>query len=304
MATTARKSTRIRETRGDRIFLTFVYAFLGLVVFLIGYPLVYILASSFSSSNAVLSGKVWLWPVHPTLLAYRAVFRYPEIWHSYLNSLIYTVAGTVLTVVLTVMMAYPLSRRAFYGRRFFNWALIIAFMFNGGMIPFYLLVRDLGLLNTRLAIIIPSALNVFWVIIARTFFRRTIPEELSDAAQVDGCGDVRFLLSVVLPLSKPIIAVIALLAAVYQWNSYFNALIFLNDPNLYPLQLVLRQVLVQGNVSASAMALSPEQLQLFQAIQTLLKYSVIVVASVPMLLVYPLAQRYFVKGTFIGSLKE
>jgi ABC-type glycerol-3-phosphate transport system permease component len=297
-------TTRVRETRGDRIFLACVYTFLCFVIFVIGYPLVYIVASSFSSSQAVIGGKVWLWPVHPTVLAYRAVFRYPQIWHSYLNSLLYTAAGSALTVLLTVLMAYPLSRQAFYGRRFVNWLLIIAFIFNGGMIPFYLLVRDLGLLNTRLAMIIPSALNVFWVIIARTFFRRTIPQELSDAAQVDGCSDIRVLISIVLPLSKPIIAVIALLAAVYQWNSYFTALIFLNDPNLYPLQLVLRQILVQGNVSASAMALSPEQLQLFQAIQTLLKYSVIVVASVPMLVVYPLAQRYFVKGTFIGSLKE
>ena len=299
------RKVRMKEARGDRAFLFGVYAFLVVVILVIAIPVVYIVAASFSSASAVLGGKVWLWPVGFTLTGYKAVFDYPEIWTAYLNSIIYALGSAALAVMLTVMMAYPLARRDFYGRRFFIWLLIFAFMFNGGIIPFYLVVQELGMVNTPFAMIFPTGLNVFWVILAKTYFQSSIPSELYNAAQVDGCGDIRFLTTIVLPISKPLLAVVGLLAAVTSWNSYFYALIFLNSQSLYPLQLVLQQLLVLGNISPSGFSsLSPEQLQYFQNLETLLKYSLVVVASVPMLVLYPFAQKHFTKGVLVGSLKD
>jgi putative aldouronate transport system permease protein len=304
-AGTRSRPKKMKESRGDRAFLLAIYAFLVVVILVILIPVLYIVAASFSSANAVIAGKVWLWPVHFSLAGYQAVFHYPEIWTAYLNSLIYAAASAVLSVALTVMMAFPLSRRDFYGRKLVVWLLIFAFLFSGGIIPFYLVVQQLGMVNTPFALIIPTGLNVFWVILAKTYFQTSIPSELYDAAQVDGCGDIRFLWSVVVPISKPILAVVGLLAAVTQWNSYFNALIFLNSQSLYPLQLVLQQLLVLGNITPSGFSsISPEQLAYFQNLATLLRYSLVVVASVPMLILYPFAQKYFVKGVLVGSLKE
>lgn len=294
----------IRESKTDRIFMIGVYVFLSIILVIVAYPLIYVLSCSFSSATAVIANKVWLWPVQPTLYGYKAVFLYHSVWTGYLNSLIYTVGFTIISVLLTIMMAYPLSRPDFFGRKVFIWMLLFAMMFYGGLIPFYLVVKSLGLLDTRWAVILPTALNIFSVIIAKTFFQSTIPKDLYDSAQIDGSSDLNFLVRIVLPLSKPVIAVLVLWAAVWQWNTYFNALIFLNSQSLFPLQLILRQILILNNVSAGAMSLSPEQLKMFQDMQTLLKYSLIIVASVPVLLLYPLAQRYFVKGVMIGSIKE
>jgi ABC-type glycerol-3-phosphate transport system permease component len=298
----AQRGRPIREPAGDRALLIGIYLFLGLVLVSIAYPLVYIVSSSFSSGADVQAGHIWLWPVHPTLAGYRAVVQDPDIVMGYLNSAFYTGAGTLLSVTLTVMMAYPLSRKDFVGRRVVIWALIFAMLFSGGLIPFYLVVKQLGLIDTRWAMIIPSALGIFPVFLAKTFFQTTIPNELYEAAQIDGCSDLRFLVRVALPLSKPILAVLALLYAVGQWNSYFNALIFLNSPALYPLQLVLRNILILNQATLQTM--SATQYQHFLDMSALLKYAVIVVASVPVLLLYPLAQRYFVKGVMLGSLKE
>lgn len=297
-------TSRIRESPADRLLLAGIYAFLVVVILVIAVPLVYVIASSFSSPNAIQSGRVLLWPVHFTFLGYRVVFNYPAIWQGYLNSIIYTLAGSFLTVALTVLMAYPLSRKGLYGRKLFIWAVLIALLFNGGLIPFYLVVKDLQLLNTRLALVLPGALNVFWVLIARAYFTRAIPDELYDAAEMDGCGGIRFFWSIVLPLSKPIVAVVGLLAAVTQWNSYFYSLIFLNNPNLYPLQLVMREILLLGNINQAQVQVNTTALQTYAALQTSMKYSLIVVGSLPILVLYPLAQRYFVKGLMIGSLKE
>lgn len=294
----------IRESKTDRIFMIGVYVFLSIILVIVAYPLIYVLSCSFSSATAVIANKVWLWPVQPTLYGYKAVFLYHSVWTGYLNSLIYTVGFTIISVLLTIMMAYPLSRPDFFGRKVFIWMLLFAMMFYGGLIPFYLVVKSLGLLDTRWAVILPTALNIFSVIIAKTFFQSTIPKDLYDSAQIDGSSDLNFLVRIVLPLSKPVIAVLVLWAAVWQWNTYFNALIFLNSQSLFPLQLILRQILILNNVSAGAMSLSPEQLKMFQDMQTLLKYSLIIVASIPVLLLYPLAQRYFVKGVMIGSIKE
>jgi putative aldouronate transport system permease protein len=294
----------IRESFGDRLFLITVYLFLAVILVLVAYPLLYILISSFSSSSAVIKGKVWLWPVEPTLYGYAPVFKYPMFWRSYFNSIVYTLLGSILSVVLTIMMAYPLSKVTFFGRRIFTWALLFALLFHGGLIPFYLAVKSLGLINTMWAVILPPALNIFSVFIAKTFFQTTISKDLYESAQIDGCSDIKFILKIVLPLSRPIIAVLFLWAAVSLWNSYFIALIFLNSKSLFPLQLILREILVLNNNATDAMNLSPEEIKKFEDMKTLLKYSVIVVASVPALCLYPFAQKYFVKGVMIGSIKE
>lgn len=297
-------ASAIRESRGDRLFLIGIYVFLSVIMLTIAYPLIFIVSSSFSSYAAVSGGRVWLWPVQPTLLGYKAVFDDSQVLTGYLNSAIYTIGGTLISVTLTVMMAYPLSRRDFFGRRLFIWMILFAMLFSGGLIPFYLVVKSLGLLDTRWAMLLPSALGIFQVLLAKTFFQATIPNELYEAASIDGCGDLRFLLRIVLPLSKAILAVLALLFAVSQWNSYFNALIFLNSQDLYPLQLVLRSLLVLNNQASSMQALNPTAYLEFETKKTLLKYSLIVVASIPILVLYPLAQKYFVKGVMLGSLKE
>jgi ABC-type glycerol-3-phosphate transport system permease component len=294
----------IRESRGDRVTLWCIYAVLTLIVVIIVFPLLYILAASFSSGTAVTEGKVWLWPVHPTLEGYIAVFNYPGVWQAYVNSIIYTVTGTVLSVTLSVLCAWPLSRPQLYGKQVFTWLLLIAFLFPAGIVPLYLVVKDLGMLNTRLSLIITPAFSIFAVFIARSFFRSTVPNELVEAAECDGASEFTVLRRIVLPMSKPVLAVLALLYAVAQWNSYFYALIFLSSEDLWPLQLVLRQVLVLNQLSASSISnLSPEQLSQFQNLETILEYSLIVLGSLPVLVLYPLAQRYFVKGFRLGSLK-
>ena len=296
-----RSSHVVREAIGDRFYLAGVYVFLGIVLVVIGYPLAYVLSASFSSANAVIENQVWLWPVHWSLLGYRAVFQYQEVWTGYLNSLIYTVGTAILSVSLTIMIAYPLSRQTFYGRKIWVWLLLFALMFNGGLVPFYLLVKDLGMLNTRWSMIVPGALSIFSIIVAKTFFQSTIPNDLYEAAQIDGASDIRFMWQIVIPMSEPIIAVLVLWSVVGTWNSYFNALLFLNSQSLYPLQLVLRQLLILGNVTASGLGMagatvSARQMQRFQDMSELLQYSLIIVSTAPMLIIYPFAQRYFMKG--------
>jgi putative aldouronate transport system permease protein len=300
----SRGPVRMRETASDRWTLAGVYAALGFIAVVVLFPLLYIVAASFSSASAVIDGKVVLWPIHPTLTAYIGVFDYPGVWRAYLNSIIYTVCGTALSVTLSVLAGWPMSRPYLVGRRILSILLIFAFLFSGGIIPTYLIVRDLHMLNTRWALIVPQALSIFSVILARSFFQATVPNELVEAAEVDGAGDFSVLWRIVLPMSKPVLAVLALIFAVGQWNSYFYALIFLSSQNLFPLQLVLRQVLVLNELTPSAISgLSPQEIAHFQDLQTLLQYSLIVIGSLPMLLLYPLAQRYFVKGLRVGSLK-
>lgn len=296
------KATAVQESKGDRVFILFVYLFLTLVLLVVALPLIYILSSSVSSPQSVISGKVWLFPVDFTLAGYKAVFHNPQIGTGYLNSLFYTVVGTLVNVLLTIMLAYPLAKKTLYGRNIIMVMLVITMMFEGGLIPYYLLVKELHLLDTRWAMILPGALAVFQVIIARTFFQTTIPDELSEAAELDGCSDFRFILSMVLPLSKPIIAVMTLMYAVGHWNAYFDALIFLRDPGLFPLQIILRNVLILNTVDASMMA-NVDQMQAQQGLKDLVKYALIVVASAPVLIIYPFVQKHFVKGVMIGSLK-
>jgi multiple sugar transport system permease protein/putative aldouronate transport system permease protein len=295
-------NTKIGESRGDRIFTICNYIFLSLLVLSVLYPLIYVLSASLSSTKAVASGRVWLFPVEFSLLGYKTIFEYSKIWVGYGNSMFYMIVGTTVNVILTILAAYPLSRRDFYGRGIFMFLFVFTMMFNGGLIPNYLLVQDLGLLNSRWALIIPNALSVFNVIITMSFFKSTIPNELLESAQLDGCNDFKFLFKIVLPLSAPIIAVISLFYAVGHWNSYFGALIYLRDASLFPLQLILRDILVQNSVDPSMMG-DATQMANKIGLQQLLKYSLIVVSSLPVLIAYPFVQRFFVKGVMIGSLK-
>ncbi|NBD23737.1 carbohydrate ABC transporter permease [Paenibacillus glycinis] len=296
------RSTAIRESFGDKLFLALVYAFLVLILLVVLYPLIYIVSSSFSSPQAVISGRVWLLPVDFSLAGYRAIFSNPQIMTGYGNSLFYTVFGVLINVSLTVMMAYPLSRTTFYGRHVLMGLLVLTMMFSGGLIPYYLTVKNLHLLDTRWAMLLPSAMAVWQVIIARTFFQSSIPKELGEAAELDGCSDFGFLWRVVLPLSKPILAVLVLMYAVSQWNAYFEALIFLKSTNLFPLQIILRNILILNSIDSSMMV-DANKMAAMQGLRDLLKFSLIVVATLPVLAIYPFVQKYFVQGIMIGSLK-
>jgi putative aldouronate transport system permease protein len=297
----AARARRIREPRTDRIFMVCVYLLLTVLLAVVLLPLLYIVASSFSSPEAVSSGRVLLWPVDFSLRGYHAVFANPQVVQGYLNSLFYTVVGTLVSVTMTIAIAYPMSRRTLVGRNVVMTAILFTMLFTGGLIPTYLVVQSVGLLDTRWALIIPQAIGVWQVIIARTYFRTAIPEELVEAAELDGCGDLRFLWSVVIPLAKPMIAVIALMYAIMQWNSYFDALIYLKNPDLFPLQLVLRNILILNTTGGGAVDASVVLQR--QQLADLLKYSLIVVASVPVLLIYPFVARYFTKGILIGAVK-
>ena len=297
----AARARRIRESRTDRMFMFCVYLLLAVFLAVVLLPLVYIVASSFSSPEAVSSGRVLFWPVEFSLRGYRAVFENPQVLRGYANSLFYTVAGTLVSVVMTIAIAYPMSRRTLVGRNLVMSLIVFTMLFTGGLIPTYLVVQQVGLLDTRWALIVPQAIGVWQVIIARTYFRTVIPDELAEAAQLDGCGDLRFLWSVVIPLAKPMIAVVALMYAIMQWNSYFDALIYLKNPDLFPLQLVLRNILILNTYSGGAIDASVVLQR--QQLADLLKYSLIVVASVPVLLIYPFVARYFTKGIMIGAVK-
>jgi putative aldouronate transport system permease protein len=294
-----RKSTQVQDTRVDRVFMVGVYLLLTTFLLVVLVPLVNIVASSFSSPAAVSGGRVFLWPVDFTLVGYEAVLSNDAILTGFANSVFYAVVGTLVSVSLTVMIAYPLSRTELVGRKVLIGGVLFTMLFSGGLIPTYMVVRALGLLDTRWAIILPTAIAAWQVLIAMTFFRSSIPGELYEAAQLDGASDLRFLWSVVLPLSKPLLAVIALMYGIGQWNSYFSALIYLRSEDLYPLQLVLRDLLIVNNSGGSNLA---DQLAA-QQMADLMKFSLIVVSTVPVLLVYPFVARHFTKGVMLGSVK-
>jgi putative aldouronate transport system permease protein len=297
----ASMSSPIKESAGDKLFLSFIYVILVLVLVIVMYPLIYILSNSFSSPAAVSSGSVWLWPVDFSLRGYETLLKSPQVLTGYLNSLFYTTAGTAISVTLTVLIAYPLSRKTFYGRNVLMMMITFTMLFSGGLIPTYMVVRAVGMIDSRWALLIPNAIWVWQLIIARSFFKSSIPDELMEASEMDGCSDLRFMRSVVIPLSKPIIAVLVLMYAVGQWNAYFDALIYLKSDDLFPLQLILRSIIIQNNSGNTVMdALKQVERQ---QLSELLKYSLIVVATLPVLIIYPFVQRYFVQGMLVGSVK-
>lgn len=263
-----------------------------------------VISSSFSSGKMVQTGQIRIFPKEFTLDAYKMVFGYRDIWIGYRNTIFYTFVGTTLNVIFTILMAYPLSRRDLKGKAIIMKLLVFTMMFSGGLIPNYLLVKNLHLLNTAWSLWLPGLLSVYNVIVMRTFFQTTIPEELLEAAQIDGCTNRKYLVSVVLPLSKTILAVMVLLYAVGHWNNYFSAMLYLNEKNKYPLQIFLRDILISSKVDMSAMRGGDVQEMLKkQEMQILMKYSLIVVSSVPVFIMYPFVQKYLVKGVMIGSVK-
>ena len=301
MMKTRKKHHPIRDTLGDKLFYAACYLITALFMLAVLYPLVYILSASFSSADAITSGRMWLFPVDFSLVGYRYILKYDAIWLGYRNTLFYTFAGTLINVAMTITCAYGLSRRGMRGRRFFTMLFTFTMIFSGGMIPNYLLMKDLKILNTVWCMLLPGAISAYNLIVAKTFIENSIPGDLLEAARIDGCSDVRFFFSIVLPLSKAILAVLLLMYAAAHWNAYFNALLYLTDKKLYPLQIFLRQILVQSNMSADM--LDPEAMAQMQTLQQILKYAVIVVSTAPMLCLYPFVQKYFRQGVMIGSIK-
>ncbi|MDR4949650.1 carbohydrate ABC transporter permease [Neobacillus cucumis] len=290
------------KSKEDKIFDVVNTIFLTLICLAVLYPLYFVIIASISNPNMVYNGEVWLFPKEITFEGYKRIFSDPKIWLGYKNTVIYTVVGTVVQVSLTLMAAYALSRKDFYGKSFFMMVILFTMFFNGGLIPTYLVVKDLGMLNTVWAMILPKAVAVWNLIVARSFFEENIPNELLEAGKIDGCSNTKFFLKVVLPLSKPIIAVMVLFYAVGQWNSYFDALIYLNDESLYPLQLILRNILTQNQLSVKMLS-DLDNLAAQQQVGEIIKYGIIIVGALPLLIVYPFVQRHFVKGVLIGGVK-
>lgn len=290
------------SSTGDKVFVILVYVLLSAVMLIVLYPLIYIISASFSDPQAVVSGKVVLWPVDVTLRGYKAVFKNPKIITGFINSFIYMGVGTVVNLIMTMLCAYPLSRKEFTARNKIAALFVFTMYFSGGLMPTYMVVNKLGLINTRWAMIIPSAMSTYNMIIARTYMVNSIPDELYEAAQIDGCSPFKYLLKVVVPLCKPILAVLTLYYGIAKWNNYFDAMLYLNDASLQPLTIVLREILIQNQIDPT-MLTDASALSKLQGMTELLKYAVIVVASVPVLAIYPFVQKYFVKGVTIGAVK-
>ncbi len=295
---------RIRLSTGDRVYLGVVYAFLIVFVLIVLYPLLYVVSCSFSSPEALVSGRVFFLPVEPGLQGYKAVFANNQVWSGYYNSIIYTASGTVIATIVTMVGGYVLSRREFKMRGVLTAIFTFTMFFNGGTMPTYLLIKNLHMLDTIWAIILPGAFSVWLGIIARTYIQSNIPEELYESTCLDGGDYFQHFLRIVLPLSKPILAVLALNFATGHWNSYFNAMLYLNDPAKFPLQIVLRNILIQNVVDLSSLStMDINSISEKQYLSELLKYSLIIISSIPLLIVYPFIQKYFIKGIMVGSIK-
>lgn len=293
---------KIRHPAEDRILYFVVYAILFLFILCILYPIVFILSASFSDGTEVQLGRVYLLPVKPTLDGYRAVFSHKNVLVGYRNTLFYTLAGTAINVAITLLCAYPLSRKDLPFRGPLTFLFVFTMFFSGGLIPSYLLIARLRMINTVWALLLPGALSVYNMIIVRTFFANSVPHELLEASQIDGCSDARYFFHVLLPLSQAVIAVISLFYAVSHWNAYFNALLYIRTPRLQPLQLTLRNVLLATRVSLNEFE-DPDLMEGKIGLEFLLKYSLIVVSSAPIIALYPFLQKFFVRGVMLGSVK-
>lgn len=292
----------IKDCKIDKCFDVLNFVILAMVFLVTVYPLFVILSSSFSDPMALTTGKVKFLPVGFNLEGYKAVMEHKRIWSSAGNSIFYTVVGTAVNMVMTIIAAYPLSRNDFRPKNFLALMFAFTMWFSGGLIPAYLLVRDLGMYNTRMAMIIPGALSVWNMIIVRTYFQTSISQELFESARLDGCDDIRYLLDIALPISKPVLAVVTLYYAVGHWNSYFGAYIYLQRQDLHPLQIVLRDILLLSQMQdMSINNLDPDNNA--QQMSELLKYSLVIVSSLPMTIIYLLTQKYFEKGIMVGAVK-
>ncbi|GIO40954.1 carbohydrate ABC transporter permease [Paenibacillus apis] len=295
------REVSLKGPSDERLFDVIVYLIAAVIILIVLYPLLFVVSASFSDPARVLNGEVWLLPKGLTLEAYTNILHNDKIWTGYRNSIVYAVVGTLINIIMTLLAAYPLSRPDLPGRKGLMMIVTLTMFFSGGLIPSYLLVKSLGMVDTMWALIIPGAISTYNLIVMRTYFQSSIPWELQEAAHIDGCSNWRLLISIILPLSKPIIAVMVLFYAVGHWNAFFNALIYIRTEDLYPLQLVLREILMisqsagvdGGNVGMEEKILLSESI----------KYAVIIVSSLPVLIMYPFVQRHFVKGVMIGSIK-
>lgn len=294
----------IRESRGDRVFSFINYTLLTVITLITLYPLVYVVFASISDPIAVNSGKMVLWPIGINFKGYTAIFENQWILIGYRNSIYYTFVGTILNVLVTFMAGYSLSRKDMYGHSLITFFFIFTMWFGGGLIPTFLIVKGLHLIDTPYVLLILGLVSVYNCIICRSFIGSSIPYELQEAARIDGASDFQIVWRIIFPLSGPVLAILALYYALGHWNAYFNALIYLNDRNLQPLQIFLREILVENkrismNDDIESLEAMVERAQMAQT----LKYSLIVVASLPMLIIYPFVQKFFVKGVMIGSVK-
>ncbi len=296
-----RRSSR-RSTGADLGFDTVNGIILGIATIAALYPLVYVLSASFSSPGAVSRGAVWLLPVEPSFEGYKAVFKNRDVITGYLNSLFYMFAGTSINIAVTLMAAYALAQKELVGRKLIMMLFTFTMLFSGGIIPLYLVTKSTIGINNRWDMILPNAMSVGNLIIARTFMQQNLPNELRESARMDGSDDFRYFFAVVLPLSGPIIGVLTMLYALTHWNSFFFAFIFLQDKLLYPLQLILRNILIINETGMDSFQ-NLEYAAKMAGINDLLKFSLIVVSSLPVLILYPFVQRHFVKGIMLGSIK-
>lgn len=294
----------VKRSRADTLFVAVNFVILALVAIVVAYPIIYVLSASFSDPIAITEGRVFLLPVGVTLENYKLVFGYGQLWRGYLNSIFYTVAGTALNLILTMLMAFSLSEKNLPLKKLFMGLMTFTMLFSGGLIPSYLLMKNLGLIDTVWVLIIPGGVAVYNVIVSRTFMESNVPQELREATQIDGCSDFRMFVSIALPLSGAIIAVMALFYGTAHWGEYFKAMIYLRTSRLLPLQVVLRNILLLNSADAELIdSYDPEIAARMEALKNSLKYSIIVLATLPMLAMYPFVQKYFVKGVMIGSIK-
>ena len=290
---------KIRQGLGSRVFDTCNMLFMLLLIFVTFYPLYYIFIVSISDGHSVMRGEIGFWPIGANWNTYRLILDDSTMIRAYGNTIVYTVVGTFVNLCCTILCAYPLSKKDFYGRGFFTIFIVITMFFGGGLIPSYLLVQKLGLVNTMWALILPGAISAGNMIIMRTFFQG-LPQELFESARIDGANELRILMRLVLPLSMPILATMSLFYAVGHWNSFFPALIYLNEKAKYPIQLLLRNIVVMGQMADQSQELSGNYASVTS---TNIKYAVIIVVVAPIIMVYPFIQKYFIKGVMIGSLK-
>lgn len=297
------KIGKLRHRNGeDKVFYFLSGAILFLFLLMVLYPILFVLAASFSSGQAVSAGKVFLWPVDFSLEGYRTVFHNKDILVGFRNSVLYTVVGTLINLVMTVTAAYALSREDVPGTNRIMLVFTFTMFFNGGMIPTYMLLRGLHILDSIWAIVLPGAIGVYNLIIARTFIKNSIPGDLLDAASIDGCSDIRYFTDIVLPLSKAIVAVLVLFYGVAHWNAYFNPMLYLNTRELFSLPIFLKEILIANQIDPSTVS-DPELQMRIAQMADVIKYSLIVVSTLPVLVIYPFIQKYFVKGVMIGSIK-
>lgn len=292
---------KIKKSRGDRVFSAVNYTMAALIILVMLYPMYFIVIASISSPTDVSAGNITFIPKDITFKGYAKLFEYGSLWTGYRNTVFYTLVGTAFNLIVNIPAAYALSRKDLVGKKWITALFLIPMFFSGGLIPTYMNIKDFGLTDTFWVMVLPFSVITYYIIVARTFFSNSLPEDMLEAAQIDGCGNLRFFFQIALPLSKAVIAVVALWSAVGHWNAYFNALIYLRNEELYPLQIILRNILI-SNQTISSMTTGSAAVEAKQ-FADLIKYAVIVVSSAPIMCMYPFVQKYFNQGVMIGALK-